>query len=127
MAIASCLVDTNILLRISRRSDPQHKTIDAALAKLALAGTALHYTHQNIAELWGHRRENLRWVALSRPTHSQRTRMNGPPATASESPATSTRTRPKPQPFLKTLLHLKWCRTAFRRAGGAALLLPRRR
>jgi hypothetical protein len=27
MAIASCLVDTNILLRISRRSDPQHKLL----------------------------------------------------------------------------------------------------
>jgi predicted nucleic acid-binding protein len=52
MAIASCLVDTNILLRIARRSDPQHKLIDDALAKLALAGTTLHYTHQNIAELW---------------------------------------------------------------------------
>ena len=25
MAIVSCLVDTNILLRITRRSDPQHK------------------------------------------------------------------------------------------------------
>jgi hypothetical protein len=49
MAIASFLVDTNILLRISRRSDPQHKIIDATLAKLALAGTALYYTHQNIA------------------------------------------------------------------------------
>jgi predicted nucleic acid-binding protein len=52
MAIASCLVDTNILLRIARRSDPQHKLIDAALTKLALEGTTLHYTHQNIAELW---------------------------------------------------------------------------
>lgn len=52
MAIASCLVDTNILLRASRRSDPQHKLVDGALAKLASAGTALHYTHQNIAELW---------------------------------------------------------------------------
>jgi predicted nucleic acid-binding protein len=52
MAIASCLVDTNILLRIARRSDPQHKLIDTALAKLALDGTTLHYTHQNIAELW---------------------------------------------------------------------------
>lgn len=52
MAIVSCLVDTNILLRIARRSDPQHKLIDAALAKLALAGTTLHYTHQNVAELW---------------------------------------------------------------------------
>src|ERR1700693_1593990 len=52
MAIPSCLVDTNILLRIARRSDPQHKLIDTALAKLASEGTTLHYTHQNIAELW---------------------------------------------------------------------------
>jgi len=52
MAIASCLVDTNILLRISRRSDPQYQLVDSALAKLALAGTTLHFTHQNIAELW---------------------------------------------------------------------------
>jgi len=52
MAIASCLVDTNILLRISRRSDPQHKIVDAALARLAGQGTRLHYTHQNIAQLW---------------------------------------------------------------------------
>jgi predicted nucleic acid-binding protein len=52
MAITSCLLDTNILLRVARRSDPQHKLIDAAVAKLVLAGTTLHYTHQNIAELW---------------------------------------------------------------------------
>jgi predicted nucleic acid-binding protein len=52
MAIVSCLVDTNILLRIARRSDPQHPLVDSALAKLALRGTTLHYTHQNIAELW---------------------------------------------------------------------------
>jgi predicted nucleic acid-binding protein len=52
MAIPSCLVDTNILLRVARRSDPQHKTIDAALAKLASEGCVLHYTHQNISELW---------------------------------------------------------------------------
>jgi len=52
MAIASCLVDTNILLRITRRSDPHHKVVDAALARLAGEGTSLHYTHQNIAELW---------------------------------------------------------------------------
>jgi predicted nucleic acid-binding protein len=52
MAIASCLVDTNILLRTARRSDPQHKLVDAAVAKLALECTTLHYTHQNIAELW---------------------------------------------------------------------------
>ncbi len=52
MAIASCLVDTNILLRTTRRSDPQHQLVDTALARLAFEGTVLHYTHQNIAELW---------------------------------------------------------------------------
>jgi predicted nucleic acid-binding protein len=52
MAIASCLADTNILLRMTRRSDPQHQLVDAALAQLAGQGTILHYTHQNIAELW---------------------------------------------------------------------------
>ncbi|HLJ26534.1 MAG TPA: type II toxin-antitoxin system VapC family toxin [Candidatus Angelobacter sp.] len=52
MAIASCLVDTNILLRMTRRSDPQHQLVDAALAQLAGQGAIFHYTHQNIAELW---------------------------------------------------------------------------
>src|SRR6266566_2937335 len=52
MAIASCLVDTNILLRIARRSDPQHRTVDTALGRLAGQGDGLYYTHQNIAELW---------------------------------------------------------------------------
>jgi predicted nucleic acid-binding protein len=52
MEMASCLIDTNILLRISRRQDPQHKVVDAALARLAERGTMLCYTLQNIAELW---------------------------------------------------------------------------
>jgi predicted nucleic acid-binding protein len=52
MAIASCLVDTNILLRVTRRSDPQHQLVDTALARLSSLGTILQYTHQNIAELW---------------------------------------------------------------------------
>lgn len=52
MPIASCLVDTNILLRITRRSDPQHQLVDAALSRLAAQGTSLYFTHQNIAELW---------------------------------------------------------------------------
>ncbi len=52
MAIPSCLVDTNILLRVARRSDPQHKLIDRALARLGGQGTTFYYTHQNIAELW---------------------------------------------------------------------------
>jgi len=52
MATGSCLVDTNILLRMTRRSDPQHQIVDGALARIASQGTTLHYTHQNIAELW---------------------------------------------------------------------------
>jgi predicted nucleic acid-binding protein len=52
MAIPSCLVDTNILLRMTRRSDPQHQLVDTALSRLASQRTILHYTHQNIAELW---------------------------------------------------------------------------
>ncbi|MGB8060411.1 MAG: PIN domain-containing protein [Candidatus Sulfotelmatobacter sp.] len=52
MAIPSCLVDTNILLRMTRRSDPQHQLVDTALARLASQGTIFYYTHQNIAELW---------------------------------------------------------------------------
>jgi predicted nucleic acid-binding protein len=52
MAIASCLVDTNILLRMTPRSDPQHQLVDTALARLASQGTIFNYTHQNIAELW---------------------------------------------------------------------------
>lgn len=52
MALSSCLVDTNILLRIARRLDPNHKIVDTALAQLASRGTTLYYTHQNIAELW---------------------------------------------------------------------------
>jgi predicted nucleic acid-binding protein len=52
MAIGSCLVDTYILLRMTRRSDPQRQLVNAALANLAGRGVLLHYTHQNIAELW---------------------------------------------------------------------------
>jgi hypothetical protein len=37
---------------MTRRSDPQHQLVDTALARLAGQGTILHYTHQNIAELW---------------------------------------------------------------------------
>jgi predicted nucleic acid-binding protein len=52
MPIASCLVDTNVLLRATRRFDPEHAVVESALAKLALDGTKLQFTHQNIAELW---------------------------------------------------------------------------
>jgi len=52
MAIRSCVVDTNVLLRMTRHADPQHQLIAMALAQLIGQGTTLHYTHQNIAELW---------------------------------------------------------------------------
>ena len=52
MKIDSCLLDTNILLRIARPSVPEYQIISTALAKLATNGTSLHYTQQNIAELW---------------------------------------------------------------------------
>lgn len=37
---------------MTRRSDPQHRLVDTALAQLASQGAILNYTHQNIAELW---------------------------------------------------------------------------
>lgn len=52
MAIDSCLVDTNILLRIAKYPVPQNELIRNAVAKLKTDGATLHYTQQNIAELW---------------------------------------------------------------------------
>ena len=52
MTIPACLVDTNILLRITRRADPQHRVVESALGLLAGQGTVLCYTAQNIAEMW---------------------------------------------------------------------------
>lgn len=52
MVIGACLVDTNILLRMPRRTGPNHAAAENALSKLAIQGTILHNTQQNIAELW---------------------------------------------------------------------------
>ena len=52
MPFDACLVDTNVLLRIPKRSDPNHLAVDSAISKLIIQGTTLYYTHQNIAELW---------------------------------------------------------------------------
>lgn len=46
------LIDTNILLRLSRKSDPQNALIQSALNKLNQQGVALYFTLQNIAEFW---------------------------------------------------------------------------
>ena len=52
MLAPAYLTDTNILLRITRRDDPDHAIVDAALAVLVGSGAILYYTHQNIAEFW---------------------------------------------------------------------------
>jgi len=52
VAIPGHLIDSNILLRIARRDDPDHAMVNAALARLAEGGAVLYYTHQNIAEFW---------------------------------------------------------------------------
>jgi len=51
MEIRNCLVDTNVLLRMTRRSEEQ-AIIRRALRQLRLQNATLCYTHQNIAELW---------------------------------------------------------------------------
>ena len=51
MTPASCLVDTNVLLRVSRRTDPEYPIAYEAISTLARKAT-LYYTHQNIAEFW---------------------------------------------------------------------------
>lgn len=52
MAIASCLIDTNILLRMTRRSDPQHQLVETQRSLNSPAKGLFFTTHQNIAELW---------------------------------------------------------------------------
>ena len=52
MALSGHLVDTGILLRISRRDDADYRIVEVALGLLDQAGTKLYYTHQNIAEVW---------------------------------------------------------------------------
>ena len=61
------LIDTNILLRISRRDDPDHAVVDRAVATLAEAGAVFYYTHQNVTEFWNvaKRPANLNGFGLS--------------------------------------------------------------
>jgi predicted nucleic acid-binding protein len=52
-ADARYLLDTNILLRLSHRDDPQHDRIRAALKRLMIGERAqLCYSLQNLTELW---------------------------------------------------------------------------
>jgi predicted nucleic acid-binding protein len=46
------LVDTNILVRLSRVIDPQHQLVETAIDNLNLQGVELCFALQNIAEFW---------------------------------------------------------------------------
>ena len=46
------LIDTNILLRLSKQDDPQHALVQQALESLDEQGVTLYFSLQNIAEFW---------------------------------------------------------------------------
>ena len=48
----ACLLDSNILLRISKSDDPQHPVIVRALKALVGQGVRLCYTSQTLGEFW---------------------------------------------------------------------------
>jgi predicted nucleic acid-binding protein len=52
MAVPAYLADTNILLRVSQRQDPNYDIIRTALRSLREAGAGLCFTSQNLAEFW---------------------------------------------------------------------------
>ena len=52
VSVSACLIDTNILLRLSRKTDPQFGAIQAALAELDRQEAELYLSLQNIAEFW---------------------------------------------------------------------------
>lgn len=49
---SACLLDSNILLRISKKDDPQHSAIGHALHSLVQRQVQLCYTSQTLAEFW---------------------------------------------------------------------------
>jgi predicted nucleic acid-binding protein len=46
------LIDTNVLLRLSRQDDPQHQLIATTIEALGRQGADLCFAIQNIAEFW---------------------------------------------------------------------------
>ena len=46
------LLDTNILLRLSKEDDPHHDLVQASVDVLTSRGSQLCYTAQNISEFW---------------------------------------------------------------------------
>jgi predicted nucleic acid-binding protein len=68
------LIDTNILLRIARRDDPQNQLIGAALKELNRQGSEACFSLQNIAEFWNvcTRPKDRNGFELSIPEANQR-------------------------------------------------------
>jgi predicted nucleic acid-binding protein len=52
MAAVPHLLDTNALLRLAKRDDPEHALIKAAIDRLIDEGADLCYTPQNVVEFW---------------------------------------------------------------------------
>ena len=48
----ACLLDSNILLRVSRRSDPHYDEIRTALIAYRRRADRLCYTSQTLGEFW---------------------------------------------------------------------------
>ena len=70
----ACLLDSNILLRISKNDDPQQPIIANALKALIGQGVRLCYTSQTLAEFWNCLDASCRQEQL-RPNRCR----NGPP------------------------------------------------
>lgn len=52
MAAVPHLLDTNALLRLAQRDDPEHGLVTAAIDRLLEEGAELCYTPQNVVEFW---------------------------------------------------------------------------
>ncbi len=50
--VPAYLIDTNILLRLSKRDDPLHALVQSALDALVERGSEICCTPQNISEFW---------------------------------------------------------------------------
>jgi hypothetical protein len=62
----ACLLDTNILLRMSKGDDPHYRVIGGALRALVTRGVRLCYTSQTLGEFWN---------ASTRPLDRERLRV----------------------------------------------------
>lgn len=51
-AVSDHLLDTNIVLRVVNREDPQHALVSDAVAALGNAGAGMCVTPQNLVEFW---------------------------------------------------------------------------